>query len=373
MSEPNSCGDPTLAQKRPCRQEAHAEAPASRLTSLRAETRAERDECVEHVSCATGVDRFARTHDTFRQVGDLSRCEKRRGRVQHDDVALGSVFACQDRAKDAGVLRGVATGYVGERRARDADLFGRDLPYRCRDLAVGCPLGVELGNGCRTDGRDFVHARMTVHDEDSLRAQPPRDLGHHGRQTCIVDAQKLPLRAGRVRERPEDVEDRPDPDLSAGRPRVAHARVQRHGEEEADPALVDAASHVTSREAHIDAERLEHIRAPRRRRHRAVAVFGHGHSRARHDECGRRRDVEGVQPVAAGPARVDVARRGRAHGNHPFAHRAREADDLVGGLALHPHRHDEGADLGRCRIAVHDRAHHEPRFFFGERATRRCA
>ena len=56
-----------------------------------------------------------------------------------------------------------------------------------------------------------------------------------------------------------------------------------------------------------------------------------------------------------------------------LAHRAGEADDLVGGLALHAHRHDEPADLRGRRLAVHDAAHDEAGLVLGERATRRHA
>ena len=62
-------------------------------------------------------------------------------------------------------------------------------------------------------------------------------------------------------------------------------------------------------ERDVDAERLEHVGAPRCRGDRAVAVLGNRHARAGNHERRRGRDVEGVQSVAAGPAGVDVAAR----------------------------------------------------------------
>ena len=101
---------------------------------------------------------------------------------------------------------------------------------------------------------------MAVDDEHVLGAEPPGDLGHHRHERRVVDAEELPLRAGRVRERAEDVEDGADRDLAARTAGVAHRRVQRLGEQEADADLVDAARHVGRRRGRCAR------RAPRARR-----------------------------------------------------------------------------------------------------------
>ena len=51
----------------------------------------------------------------------------------------------------------------------------------------------------------------------------------------------------------------------------------------------------------------------------------------------------------------------------PLAHRAREAGQLVDGLAAHPEAHEQRRELRRRRLAVHDLAHREARLVDGQR------
>ena len=52
-----------------------------------------------------------------------------------------------------------------------------------------------------------------------------------------------------------------------------------------------------------------------------------------------------------------------------LAHRVGAAGDLVGRLALQPQRDEEAADLGRRRLALHDRVHHAARLVAREVAA----
>ena len=76
------------------------------------------------------------------------------------------------------------------------------------------------------------------------------------------------------------------------------------------------------------------------------------------DERRRGRDVERPAAVAAGTCRVDEVVALRVDGDDVSAHRLGRAGDLVGGLALQTERDEEAADLGRSRLAGHDRVHH---------------
>ena len=107
----------------------------------------------------------------------------------------------------------------------------------------------------------------------------------------------------------------------------------------------------------VDAELLEHVGRACRRARGPVAVLRHRRAGGRGDERGRRRDVERVRAVAAGADDVDDRRALRRDGDDVLAHRLGEARDLVGRLALRPQRDEEAGDLGRRRLAVHDRAH----------------
>ena len=138
------------------------------------------------------------------------------------------------------------------------------------------------------------------------------------------------------------------------------------GEHEAEAELVDRARDPVGRLLEVDAELLEHVGRARSRARGAVAVLRHRRARRRGHErrCGR--DVERVGAVAAGADDVDHGRALRRHGDDVLAHRLGEAGDLVGRLALRAQRDEEAGDLGRCRLAVHDRAHQLVRVVAGE-------
>ena len=69
------------------------------------------------------------------------------------------------------------------------------------------------------------------------------------------------------------------------------------------------------------------------------------------------------------PGGVDEVVARRADPQHVLAHRLGAARDLVGRLALQPQRDEEAADLGRRRLARHDRVHHAARLLAREVAA----
>ena len=71
-------------------------------------------------------------------------------------------------------------------------------------------------------------------------AQPPQGLGQRNDPAFVEHADQLVTGAGRVGQRPEQVEDRADADLAARADRVAHGTVKRRGEEKAEPHLTQA-------------------------------------------------------------------------------------------------------------------------------------
>ena len=172
----------------------------------------------------------------------------------------------------------------------------------------------------------------------------------------IRDADDLPSGAGRVRQRADQVERRPHPDLASRRAGVLHRRVETLREEEREAVVAQGRRRRLGVMVDPDAERVEHIGRARSRRHRAVAMLGHGDPRGRDHECRGRRDVERPAVVAAGPAGVDGAVRRRDR-HDPLAHRGREPGELVDGLAAHPQGDEKRGQECRRRLAVHDAAH----------------
>ena len=122
------------------------------------------------------------------------------------------------------------------------------------------------------------------------------------------------------------------------------------GHHEANADLVDRALGHIRADHHVHAHLGQRVRGARFRRQVTVAMFGNGHAGARDNECGRGRDVQGAQRVAAGADDVHRAL-GRVHCVALGAH-----DGGSGGIFCHafparPHGGQQRAHLGRCRAA----------------------
>ena len=144
------------------------------------------------------------------------------------------------------------------------------------------------------------------------------------------------------------------PISSAGRPDMAHRRMMRRREHEADAGFADAVADRFGRDVDLDAERGEHVGGAGLRGKAAIAMLGDRHAGAGDHEGRRRRDVDAVRAVAAGADDVDGAF-GRFDPQHLLAHGGDRAGDLVDRLAAHAQRHQERADLAGRRFAGHDR------------------
>ena len=177
-------------------------------------------------------------------------------------------------------------------------------------------LGAELGAACRASASAIAGS-----DTPTAWRRTPRRVG----------------------ERAEEVERGGHAELAcAAGPSEAHRRVEPRREAEPDAGLVDAARDAVRAEVDRDAERLEHVGRAALRRRGPVAVLRDPRARARRDERGHRRDVDGARAVAAGAAGVD-----QRAGRRPSTcvgereHRAHERGELAGGLALRAQRDDE--------------------------------
>ena len=122
---------------------------------------------------------------------------------------------------------------------------------------------------------------------------------------------------------------------------MAHGSVDRGREEKTHADFFDGTSCGFRREIHANAEGFEHFSGSAMRADRAIAVFRDAHSRARHYESGRGRDIERAASVAAGAAGIDQRLIGwkiaavRENWRGVTAHYRGEADQLVHGLAFH--------------------------------------
>ena len=140
----------------------------------------------------------------------------------------------------------------------------------------------------------------------------------------------------------------------------------RRSEEKAEAELVDRLLDPDRFLLEREAERFENVRGAARRRDGAVPVLRDGGAGCGRDERGGGGDVDRPGAVAARAGRVDEIVTLRVHGENMLPHRLGAARDLVSGLALRAQRDEKAADLRRCRLAVHDLAHHGARVRAGQ-------
>ena len=188
-----------------------------------------------------------------------------------------------------------------------------------------------------------VQTRSEPSSLQHLRQRFEPDLREH--------AEELARHAGRVRERPEQVEQRARAELDAHRRDVAHRGVVRLREHEAQPRLGEAALEPRRIETDLHAERGQHVGRAGARGGGAVAVLGDRHAAAGDDDRGERRDVVASPNGRRRCRRCRWRPAGARHPGHAPAHRRDRADDLVERLAAHAQRHQEGAALRRRDLA----------------------
>ncbi len=244
----------------------------------------------------------------------------RGARVEHREVARRTAHAGEDppRGRRVGVRR--AAGDVLVDRARQPDVLRRQL--------VGAQLaGVDLDHARRPRRAQLVEPVGARDDERPARAEPRERARDHLEEGGVGDADDLPRRAGGVRQRAEEVEDRAHGELLAHGDDEAGRAVVRGREHEAEADLLDAARDGVGREVDPHAERLEHVGRAGQAGRRAVAVLGHRAARARGDQRGGRRDVERLAAAAraGGVDQVVAARGHRARRSGASSRRARRA------------------------------------------------
>ena len=142
---------------------------------------------------------------------------------------------------------------------------------------------------------------------------------------------------------------------------MAHRRVVRRREHEAEAELVDRLRDSLRRLLELETECLEHVGGAGGGRDGAVAVLRDARAGSRRDDRSRGRDVDRARTVAARSGGVDEVVPLRPDGQDVLAHRLGAARDLVRALALEPQGDEEAADLRRRRVAAHDLVHHVAR------------
>src|SRR5262249_14796106 len=112
----------------------------------------------------------------------------------------------------------------------------------------------------RCRGRDFVEAVGGMDDHATLAAEPREGLAEGFNKLLRVYADELALRAGRVGEGAEEVEDGGEAEALARGGGELHRGVMIDGEGEAHPRFLEAAALDDGRRADVDAEAFQDFR-----------------------------------------------------------------------------------------------------------------
>ena len=125
---------------------------------------------------------------------------------------------------------------------------------------------LELGDARGARRRQLVETVVAVHDPGVLGAEVAAARPPVGStQRPVEHADHLALHAGRVRQRPQQIEDGADAELGAHRRPVLHRRVVHRRPHEADTGLGDGARDGDGRHVELDAERGQHVGGTRQR------------------------------------------------------------------------------------------------------------
>ena len=268
--------------------------------------------------------------------------------VEEYCVAYGPLLAVEQAAHHLGVVGGVASAQGVGRRGGDPQ--GGRVDRRLGDLAV-----VDGPHRRGRGGGELVEPVVAAEDP-GVHAPGREDSRHHRGHPAVGAADRLRGRPHRVRQRPEEVEDRADAELAPRDRGVPHRGVERRREAEGDAGLLGQRGDPVGREVQPDAEGLEDVGAAGQRGRRAVAVLDHLGTGPRGHDRGHGRDVHRHRAVHPGADHVEQPAGDRDRGaGRP--ERLGHPGDLVDGLSLGPQPHRESGDLGRRRLAGEDLPH----------------
>ncbi len=285
---PNSCGLGPAGITTPNRLTTLDRPSRSRPRRRASSAAMARPESTDEAASSRPASRSSAAPPTTSPAAALSSTTSRRGPGP----------ARQHLADGRGVVLGEPDADVLDDRGHQSEVLGQHL-------VLGDHAVAQLVDVGGTGERQLVEAVGPVHDHGPRGAPPAQHVDHQRSEGRIGDADDLPAHPSGVRQRPEDVEHRRDPQLGTHRPGMAHGRMEDPGEGEADAGLVHAAGHAGPVELDRDAEGLEGVARSARRRRLPVAVLAHPHAGAGDDEARRGRDVERLVLAQPGPAGAD--------------------------------------------------------------------
>ena len=185
--------------------------------------------------------------------------------------------------------------------------------------------------------RHFVQSITSGHNDCPVNVfLPGQDLRDKFRLVLVGNSHELVGGTAWVAERPDQVEDCAERQLTSHGREPDQARVERGGKQKGDSQLGQATARLERIEMRRDAQDAEHVGAAGGPGRRSVAVLDNRHAAGRHDNRRRRRDVNSGRAVTPCPASINqgIAFHPAFPGYHAFTDRGDGPLELNGGLAL---------------------------------------
>ncbi len=301
-----------------------------------------------------------RVNGTFGQPHALSPvfcaagCDQGRCGIRQHDFPLRSGRSLQHLPDDACILFGRPAGQRLSGRTPQPESF------RCDRVATHHAVAQFADLSFRAQG-DFIQPVQPVHDEGAFHTQLAQCAGQQFRGVSLEHAHHLHVRSRGIRQRPEEIEYRAQPQFAPRTHRVPHGRVDCGRKQKPDAHLFDGRACSFGGLLDRHAERFEHIGGAALRTDRTVAVLGHRHTGAGHHERGGRRNVERSCRIPARATSVHQPLRRPSIGEDwqcMAAHRTRESHQLVHRFAFQPQGNEQAGDLRVGGVPAQDVFHH---------------
>ena len=192
-----------------------------------------------------------------------------------------------------------------------------------------------------------------------MTAAQPGQRPRQRRQPAIVEhAHNLVQCTGRVRQRPQQVENGPNAHFPPGTDRIPHGTMVNRREHEPDTGPPDTCCHLFRRQINPHAGRFQYIGTAGASRHRAITVFGDPGAGRGGDQGAGRGNVERPFRIPARTAGIHQPFRIDRHFGSQIPHDLRRCRDFIDRLPFHAQTDEKTADLGRCCLSLHDHTHH---------------
>src|SRR5712692_3185415 len=275
--------------------------------------------------------------DSFRHRSGAAANINRGASVEREHILRRARVTGKRAPQHLGRFSGFPREQFGGIPRRDSELLRRDCEFP--DLAAANL--DHAGGHCE---RNLIEAVFPVHDHRMLDAERRKRLGHRTQQPRFRDANQLPLRPCRIRQRRNQVEQGADAERAPQDREPREHRMIRRGKDKAESRAFETSLEPRGIEIDLYPEALHYVGRTDPPAYRAIAMLGHRHTGRRRNQRRSGRNIERAGAISARPRGVGHVTVVEIERARPLAHRTRAARELGGRFALELERDQESRD-----------------------------